>query len=170
MRVELPEVRAAIVEQDRLDKPALILMDSNGVGRGVYQDLRPRMGHLLTHSQSFEGSTSPARKQQLFNNALLALYDGLIRIPEHMPGRETLLHELATFPDGKFDDQVDALSIIGAKRKRVLELAQGYAQRYGRWAPEEHARRASAAVDEPAPLRLKPHEQRWRLRQGLPLS
>jgi hypothetical protein len=168
MQVELPDVRTAIAEQDRLDKPALIVMDGNGVGLGIYQDLRKTMGHLLGDTKSLQGSASPARKQQNFNNAIVALYDGLIRIPEHMPRLETLLYELATFPDGKFDDQVDALSIIGAKRKRVLELARQLAERYGRWAPEERAR-SKAALDQPAPLRLKPHEQRFRLRRGLPI-
>jgi hypothetical protein len=86
MRIELPDVRAAIATQDQSDRPALILTDSNGVGRGIYQDLREEMDHLLGHSKSFEGSTSPARKQQNFVNALPNLYDGLIRIPEQMTG------------------------------------------------------------------------------------
>jgi hypothetical protein len=87
-----------------------------------------------------------------------------------MAGLETFLQELATFPDGKFDDQVDALSIIGAKRKRILQLARQSAERRGRWAPEERARRLRAADDEPAPVRWKPHEQRRRLKLGLPLT
>ena len=119
IRVELPDVRTAIAEQDRLDKPALIIMDGNGVGLGIYQDLRKTMDHLAA-TKSLEESASPLRKQQNFNNTILALYDGLIRIPEHMPGLETLLYELATFPDGKFDDQVDALSLIGQMLERLV--------------------------------------------------
>jgi phage terminase large subunit-like protein len=144
-RVELPDVRTAIVEQDRLDRPALVVMDGNGVGLGIYQDLSKTMPHLVTDTKSLQGSAGPARKQQNFNNTIFALYDGLIRIPEHMPGLETLLYELATFPDGKFDDQVDALSIIGAHRKLVLERARQRAERHGRWAPEERARRSKGA-------------------------
>jgi predicted phage terminase large subunit-like protein len=170
IRVELPDVRTAIAEQDRLDKPALIVMDGNGVGLGIYQDLRKTMDHLVGNTKSMEGSGSPASKQQKFNDALPHLYDGLIRIPEHMPGLEPFLQELATFPDGKFDDQVDALSIIGAKRRRILQLARQSAERCGRWAPEERALRLRAAHEQPAPPRLKPHEQRRRLRLGLPLN
>jgi hypothetical protein len=169
MRVELPDVRTAIAEQDRLDKPALIVMDGNGVGLGIYQDLRKTMYHLVGDSKSMQGSATPASKPQRLNNALLALYDGLIRIPEHMRGLETLLNELAAFPDRKYDDQVDALSIIGANRKFFLERARGSAERYGRWAPNEKARLARAALDQPAPLQLRPHEQRFRLRRGLPI-
>jgi hypothetical protein len=127
------------------------------------------MGYLRGSINSMKGTAAPARKQQNFNNALLALYDGLIRIPEHMPGLDTLLYELATFPDGKFDDQVDALSAIGANRKYVLGEARRCAERYGRWAPEEQARITRAALDRPAPLHFKPHEQRFRLRRGLPI-
>ena len=40
MQVELPEVREAIsVTIGSIDSPSLIVMDGNGVGRGVYQDL-----------------------------------------------------------------------------------------------------------------------------------
>jgi hypothetical protein len=50
-RVELPDVRAMIVEQDRLDKPALIVMDGNGIGLNVFQDLTDprRPGGPLKH-------------------------------------------------------------------------------------------------------------------------
>ena len=150
-------------------QPTLIVMDGTGVGLGIYQDLRKTMDHLLVDTESLKGSASPARKRQNFNNAILALYDGLIRIPEHMPGLETLLYELATFPDGKFDDQVDALSIIGANRKVVLDHARQRDERHGRWAPEERARLSRDALNQRAPLQLRPWEQRFRMRRGLPI-
>jgi hypothetical protein len=93
----------------------------------------------------------------------------LIRIPEHVPGLETLLYELATFPDGKYDDQVDAVSVIGANRRFVLDQARRLADRYDRWAPEERARLAQAGRGQPPPPQWKPHEQRFRLRRGLPI-
>jgi hypothetical protein len=80
---------------------------------------------------------------------------------------ETLLQELATFPDGKFDDQVDALSVIGTYRKFVLDAARRNAERDGRWAPAERERLASTAIDHSARLPLKPHEQRYLMPRGL---
>ena len=48
MQVELPDVREAIIAHDSLDKPAIIVMDGNGIGRGPYQDLWARgFRHLL---------------------------------------------------------------------------------------------------------------------------
>ena len=48
MQVELPDVREAIIAHDSHDKPAIIVMDGNGIGRGPYQDLWARgFRHLL---------------------------------------------------------------------------------------------------------------------------
>ena len=48
MQVELPDVREAIIALDALDKPAIIVMDGNGIGRGPYQDLWAKgFRHLL---------------------------------------------------------------------------------------------------------------------------
>ncbi len=40
LKLELPDVRAAIKMRDKLDKPDLIVIDHRGVGLGVLQDLR----------------------------------------------------------------------------------------------------------------------------------
>ena len=39
LKVELPDVEAAIKAQDKIDKPALIILDERGVGLSVYQRL-----------------------------------------------------------------------------------------------------------------------------------
>src|SRR5713101_4076604 len=70
-----------------------------------------------------------------FHTALLALYDGLVRIPNTMPGMEILLNELAAFPDGKNDDQVDAIGNVAANREYVVRAARQYAERLGRLWP-----------------------------------
>jgi phage terminase large subunit-like protein len=57
-------------------------------------------------------SASDDLKIRRFSEGLFSLYEGLVRLPNAMPGRalETLLADIAAFPDGKHDDQVDALS------------------------------------------------------------
>ena len=65
-------------------------MDGNGIGRGPYQDLWARgFRHLLPG-------------------------ESMVRLPNEMPGLDRLLAEIAAFPDGKHDDQVDALSYLAA--------------------------------------------------------
>jgi phage terminase large subunit-like protein len=55
-------------------------------------------------------SASDNLKIRRFGEGLFSLYDGLVRLPNAMPGRalETLLAEIAALPDRKHDDQVDA--------------------------------------------------------------
>jgi phage terminase large subunit-like protein len=67
-------------------------------------------------------SASDNLKIRRFSEGLINLYDGLVRLPNAMPGRglETLLTEIAAFPDGKHDDQVDALSYVAADRAKVI--------------------------------------------------
>jgi hypothetical protein len=69
---------------------------------------------------------SDGSKLRRFNDGLFNLYNGLVRFPNGMPGRalETLLAEIAAFPDGKHDDQVDALSYVAAYRGRVISEAR----------------------------------------------
>ena len=102
MQVELPDVREAIIAHDSLDKLAIIVMDGNGIGRGPRQDLWARGWHLLP-GESMTSSASDNLKIRRFSEGLFSLYDGLVRLPNAMPGRqlETLLAEIAAFPDGK---------------------------------------------------------------------
>ena len=104
------DVRELIVAQDNCDKPALIIMDGVGIGQGVYQDLTTRQGlkHIMP-SGSMQKENIGGLKVQRFHAALLQLYDGLVRIPETMPGLEVLLSGFSAFPDAKNDDQVDAI-------------------------------------------------------------
>ena len=54
VRIELPDVRELIRNQDRIDKPALLIVDGVGIGRAIVQELGREMRHLLPGS-SFDG-------------------------------------------------------------------------------------------------------------------
>jgi phage terminase large subunit-like protein len=139
MRVELPDVRAIIAAQDQLERPALIIIDANGIGIGVYQDLwNDGLKHAIKGQSLYQARTSQL-KAQTFHHGLRHLYDGLILLPETMQGLSSLFDELAAFPDGKYDDQVDALMIVGAYRERVLKEARNNAERCARWTPDHRA-------------------------------
>ena len=86
MQVELPDVREAIIAHDSLDKPAIIVMDGNGIGRGPYQDLWARGFRHLLPGESMAGSASDNLKIRRFSEGLFSLYDGLVRLPNAMPG------------------------------------------------------------------------------------
>ena len=144
MRVELPDVRAHIAALDEAEKPALIIMDGVGIGMCVYQDLiRQGLKHIMP-SGSMQKENVGSLKTVRFHTTVPALYDGLVRIPDAMPGLEILLNEFAAFPDGKNDDQVDAIGNVAANREYVTWVARQYAERLGRFWPSRPAVPAKA--------------------------
>jgi phage terminase large subunit-like protein len=135
MRVELPDVRAQIAAHDEAEKPALIIMDGIGIGLGPYQELiRQGLKHILP-SGTMQRENIGHLKTIRFHTAMPALYDGLVCIPDTMTGLEALLAELAAFPDGKNDDQVDAIGNVAANREYVVREARRHAMRLGRLWP-----------------------------------
>ena len=99
MQVELPDVREAIIAHDALDKPAIIVMDGNGIGRGPYQDLWAKGFRHLLPGESMASSASDNLKIRRFSEGLFNLYDGLVQLPNAMPGLETLpCRNRAPFP------------------------------------------------------------------------
>ena len=161
MRVELPDVRAQIAAHDEAEKPALIIMDGVGIGIGTYQELvRQGLKHIMP-SGTMQKENIGNLKTIRFHTAVFALYDGLVRIPNTMPGMEILLNELAAFPDGKNDDQVDAIGNVAANREYVVRAARQYAERLGRRSPStSHAPAQPAAeIARPGTLRAPPSLQ-----------
>ena len=128
MQIELPDVREAIITQDTVDQPALIVMDGNGIGLGVVQDLKRRGKKNILQGGAMERSNAEGLKAERLRLAMMNLYDGRIRIPNVMVGLDGLLSELALFPDGKHDDQVDALSVVGANMKLLIHKARFFAK------------------------------------------
>jgi len=135
MQVELPDVRQSMVSLDAIEKPAVIILDGNGIGRGVYQDLwRNGFRHLLA-GESMTSSASDNLKVRRFSEGLFNLYDGRVRLPNAMPGLDPLLREIAAFPGGKYDDQVDTLSYVAAYRDHVIREARRWGLKLGRLRP-----------------------------------
>ena len=85
-----------------------------------------------TLHESMASSASDNLKIRRFTEGLFSLYDGLVRLPNEMPGLDRLLAEIAAFPDGKHDDQVDALSYVAAYGGKVIHEARRWGLKLGR--------------------------------------
>ena len=153
MRIELPDVRELIRNQERIDKPALVIVDGVGIGRAIVQELAREMRHLLP-GNSFDDQNVSSLKVRRFHNAMPAMYDGLARLPTTMAG----LAEFAAFPDGRHDDQDDAVFNVAANRELVIRRARLYGERLGRIRP-------IAPVVPPPPPRSRDQELWDRRRQ-----
>jgi predicted phage terminase large subunit-like protein len=134
VRIELPDVRELIRNQDRADKPAVVIIDGVGIGRAIVQELGREMQHLLP-GDSFDDQNVSSLKVRRFHNAMPAMYDGLVRLPTTMQGLEILFAEFAAFPDGRHDDQVDAVCNVVAHRELVIRHSRLYGERLGRIRP-----------------------------------
>jgi len=75
VRIELPDVRELIRNQDRVDKPAMVIIDGVGIGRAIVQELGREMPHLLP-GDSFDDQNVSSLKVRRFHNAMPAMYDG----------------------------------------------------------------------------------------------
>lgn len=123
IRVEIPDVRDAIMMHDRLNKPDLIVIDGTGVGLGIYQDLG-RKGYRHVFRAFETANHQQTKKIERFGKALLHMHDGKVQFPKSAPYLDSLFAELAAFPNGKYDDQVDSVTQLVAYTGRALMFAR----------------------------------------------
>ena len=122
LKLELPDVRAAIKAHDRLDRPDLIAIDHRGAGIGVYLDLR-KAGYRHVYHASKEGQSNDSKIDR-FGKALLNMYDAVVKFPESAPFLDDVLYALATFPELKEFDLIDSITQLVAFMPRALMLAR----------------------------------------------
>jgi len=122
LKLELPDVRAAIKAQDKIDKPDLIVLDHRGVGIGLYQDLR-RAGYRHVYETGTD-KTSNETKIKRFERTLIPMYDGLVKFPVSAPYLEAVIYALATFPHLKEFDLVDSITQLIGSLQRALYCAR----------------------------------------------
>jgi len=122
LKLELPDVRAAIKAHDKLDEPALIGIDHRGAGIGVYQELR-RAGYRHVYPAGKEGNSNDSKIDR-FGKGLLYMYDGVVKFPASAPFLDDVLYALATFPELKEFDLIDSITQLVAFMPRALMLAR----------------------------------------------
>jgi predicted phage terminase large subunit-like protein len=109
---------------DLIDKPDLIIVDSGGAGLPILQDLQTRgYRHAFSAGDIPENQQSKGKITR-FSKAMLYVYDGKVLFPESAPFLDTLFAELAAFPNGKYDDQVDSISQLVANLENALMFAR----------------------------------------------
>ncbi len=143
-KLSYPELRRAVIEQERLFRPAAIVIEDRASGTQLIQDL---IGDGLSHVARF----SPEGDKIMRLHAQSAVIEnGFVFVPEEAPWLADYRAELTTFPTGRHDDQVDstAQALAWARAKRGTG-AEGWIDFYRR--PEE-------ARPTPKRMRLKAPE------------
>ncbi|WP_162798048.1 phage terminase large subunit [Sulfitobacter sp. JL08] len=84
--------------------PKLVMVETAGVGRGVYD-------HLLRQDRFGIRSYYPTTgKDHRMSIQSPKIEQGFVRLPVSASWKEAFIAEAAAFPNGKYDDQVDSMS------------------------------------------------------------
>ena len=138
LKLELPEVRAAIRAEDKADKPALIIIDERGAGMGLYQELKREGYRNIVASTATDepmerdgiaGRRPSASKIERFGRAAMMIADGRVIIPTTAPWLDGFLYEVAAFPNISDKDQVDSMSQVIGNFDIAIQRARSNAQR-----------------------------------------
>jgi predicted phage terminase large subunit-like protein len=103
-RLGYPELKRAVRELEEPFRPPTILIEDQASGTPLIQELVKEGMH------SIKKYKSTMDKVMRMNSVTSTIEDGFVFIPETASWLAEYLHELTTFPNGKYDDQVDSTS------------------------------------------------------------
>ncbi len=99
-----PDLLKAAIKLHQKWKPNLIVVESVGVGRGVYDHLNRRL------RKGVRANGSNINKVERMAIQSPKIEQGFVRLPANASWKESFIAEAAAFPNGKYDDQVDSMS------------------------------------------------------------
>jgi predicted phage terminase large subunit-like protein len=98
-------------------QPKLLIIEAVGAGRGVYDHLCRKIPMGIRPYRPKHG------KEERMAIQSPKIESGLVRLPQSASWKESFLAEVAAFPNGKYDDQVDSMSqALFALDRRLQEL------------------------------------------------
>ena len=103
-RLDYPDLKRAVRTQAELYKATVILIEDRASGTQLIQELIDEELYTVTRY-------APEGDKQMRLYAQTAMIEnGFIYLPNEAPWLAEYVHELLTFPNSKFDDQVDSTS------------------------------------------------------------
>jgi predicted phage terminase large subunit-like protein len=103
-RMEYPELKRAVWEQATRFRAATILIEDKSSGTALIQELIREGLHGVTRYEP------KMEKIMRLHSVTSTIENRLVYLPEKEAWLADYLHELTTFPNGKFDDQCDSTS------------------------------------------------------------
>ena len=97
-RLEYPELKRAVLEQQRQFGANVVLIEDQASGTQLIQDLIADRCHGVTRCKTTGEKTMRMHAQTG------VIENGFVHIPETAPWLAEYLHELSVFPNGKYDD------------------------------------------------------------------
>jgi predicted phage terminase large subunit-like protein len=140
-RLIYPDLKAAVLSQAHLHNATVVFVEDHASGTQLLQELRDQgFGKL-------RGVKHTSDKQTRMVNQTARIENGFVHIPADAPWLPDYLHELAFFPNSRFDDQVDSTS---QGLENIFSSSNG--QGYFEWMRQE-AEKLRAPDDEMVKLR-----------------
>lgn len=103
-RAEYPELKREFKRLQNKFSPYIILVEDKGSGQSLLQDLEKEGNNRLRAVKADIDKVSRATAPSDM------IYNGQLYLSEREPWLQDFISELRTFPNGKHDDQVDALN------------------------------------------------------------
>jgi predicted phage terminase large subunit-like protein len=103
-RLGYPELKRAVREQAEAFEPRTILIEDKASGTQLIQELVEEGFHAV---KKYEPTMD---KIMRMHSVTSTIENGFVHLPDQSAWRDEYLHELTTFPNGKYDDQVDSTS------------------------------------------------------------
>jgi predicted phage terminase large subunit-like protein len=103
-RLDYPDLRRAVRQAAQEYEPKNILIEDKASGTQLIQDLKADGMYSVTcYAPKMD-------KVMRMHSVISPIENGLVHIPAHAEWLAPYLHEMAVFPNGKYDDQVDSTS------------------------------------------------------------
>lgn len=128
-RMEYPQLKRVVLEQATRFNAATVLIEDKSSGTELIQELIPAGLHAVKRYQPQDN------KKMRLNSVTSVIENGLVHLPEKAEWLADYLHELTTFPNGKFDDQCDSTSQAldwfktGRKGDKFVKLYESLAEK-----------------------------------------
>ena len=103
-RLDYPNLKRAVKEHARMFQANNIVIEDKASGTQLIQELEAEGVHATTRYQ-----TSGDKKMRM-HSVTSMIESGFVHIPAQAEWLAQYLHEMAVFPNGKYDDQVDSTS------------------------------------------------------------
>ena len=103
-RLGYPELKRAVREQEEAFGPQTILIEDKASGTQLIQELVDEGMHAI---QKYEPTMDKIMRMHSVTNTI---ENGFAHLPDKAAWLNEYLHELTSFPKGKYDDQADSTS------------------------------------------------------------
>jgi predicted phage terminase large subunit-like protein len=146
-RLGYPELKRAVREQAEAFGAKIILIEDKASGTQLIQELISEGMHEITR---YEPNMD---KTMRMHSVTSTIENGFVHLPDKAAWLGEYLHELATFPNGKYDDQVDATSqALDWLKNKSMDLCYGLLDFFKKKEAEKRASsNESSGVPSPRP-------------------